>query len=386
MKKIKWIIILAVIGGGIYFWTQKSKSKGAEASGPSYDVQKVELRDIRITVETTGEVQPRNRLDVKPPIAGRLEELMVDEGNSVKKGQILGWISSTERATLLDAALATSKDEYEYWADLYKPSPLISPLEGTIIARNFEPGQSIASSDSVVVIADDLIIVANLDETDIGQIENDQQVLVSLEAYPDEEFGCVVEKIAYDAKVESNVTMYEVDVRANRLPRFARSGMTANLEFIAEEKMGVLTLPVSAIQQKVGSRPDTSSMSGDERKSMMIDRMKERGLSDAEIQERLQQVAQGGGPGGAGGGEGSGQKSAGRPGSAPVESFVLVTSDDPENPEMKSVKVGVSDGFYTEILEGLAEGDEVLIQRMNLGARKEGGGGLFSPTVSRRVR
>lgn len=380
MKKVKWIIILAVVGAGIYFWTQKSKSTETEAAGPAYDVEKVERRDIRITVETTGEVQPRNRLDVKPPIAGRLEELLVDEGASVKKGQILGWISSTERATLLDAALATSQDEYEYWADLYKPSPLISPLEGTIIARNFEPGQSIASADAVVVIADNLIIIANLDETDIGQIENDQQVLVSLEAYPDREFSCVVEKIAYDAKTVSNVTMYEVDVRANQLPGFARSGMTANLEFIVEEKDGALTLPVSAIQQKVGSQPDVSSMSEADRKSMMVERMKARGLSEAEIQERLQQFAQNGGPGGPGGGQDRGRG----PANASVENFILVASADPEKPEMKRVKIGVSDGFYTEILEGLAEGDEVLIQRMNLGSKKSGGGGLFSPTMGGR--
>ena len=148
------------------------------------------------------------------------------------KGQILGWVSSTERATLLDAALATSEEELEYWQELYKPSPLMSPLKGTIIARNFEPGQSINASDAVVVIADDLIIIASLDETDIGQVKLGQKVNVRLEAYPDREFPCEVEKIAYDARMVSNVTMYEVDVRPDRLPPFARSGMTANLEFM----------------------------------------------------------------------------------------------------------------------------------------------------------
>lgn len=386
-KAIKWIVILCVVGGAGY-WYYNSKTKTVEAEKPSFDKETVEVRDIRITVESTGEVQPRNRLDVKPPIAGRLEELMVDEGDKVTKGQILGWISSTERATLLDAALATSEDEYEYWADLYKPSPLISPLNGTIIARNFEPGQSIGVNDAVIVIADDLIIVANLDETDIGQVENEQAVLVALEAYPDREFECVVEKIAYDAKTVSNVTMYEVDVRPNRIPRFARSGMTANLEFVVEEKVGILVLPAAAIQQKTssakkgggGERPDFTSMSEDERKEFMISRMKERGLSDAEIKERLQGGGrpgggQGGGQGGAPGG--GGKKSAG----AAAESYVLVASDNPEKPEQVKVKVGVSDGSYTEILEGLEEGDEVLIQRMSIGSKKQSSGSLFSPSV-----
>ncbi|MDZ8118926.1 efflux RND transporter periplasmic adaptor subunit [Pontiella agarivorans] len=394
---MKWIIILGVIGVGAGIWWSRSRGSGEEGAETYYDVEKVEIKDIRITVESTGEVEPRNRLDVKPPIAGRLEELMVDEGEKVTKGQILGWISSTERATLLDAALATSQEEYDYWEDLYKPSPLISPLDGTIIARNFEPGQSIASSDSVVVIADDLIIVANLDETDIGQIEADQKVVVALEAYPDNEFPCVVEKIAYDATTVSSVTMYEVDVRASRkLPPFARSGMTANLEFIVEEKEGVLTLPVSAILQKSvkGSggfgedRPDFASMTEDQRKAFMVERMKERGLSDAEIKERMANFGQGGRrPGGAPGGQNTNQGAARRSaGGSSVESYVLVASNNPDEPEKKTIKVGVSDGSYTEILEGLEEGDEVLIKQVSLGSKKSGGGSLFSPTMGRGPR
>ena len=388
MKKvIKLIVILGLLGGAGY-WYYTSKVKTVEAAKPSFDVATVELRDIRITVESTGEVQPRNRLDVKPPIAGRLEDLAVDEGDTVTKGQILGWISSTERATLLDAALATSKEELAYWEDLYKPSPLISPLDGTIIARNFEPGQSIGVNDAVVVIADDLIIVANLDETDIGQVENEQPVEVALEAYPDREFEGAVEKIAYDAKTISNVTMYEVDVRPTRVPRFARSGMTANLEVVEEEKEGILVLPASAVQQKTspekggGDRPDLSSMSDDDRKEFIISKMRERGLSDAEIKERLERFSQGGGQGRPGG-QGGGQGRPGGPGGGATEYYVLVATDIPEEPEQKKIKVGVSDGSYMEILEGLEEGDEVLIQRVSIGSGKTRGGSLFSPSVGR---
>jgi len=398
----KWIVVLVILGGA-GTWYFKAKTKKAEETKPSYDQVTAEVRDIRIIVESTGEVQPRNRLDVKPPIAGRQEELMVDEGDKVKKGQILGWISSTERATLLDAALATSKEELEYWQELYKPSPLVSPLNGTIIARNFEPGQSIGANDAVVVIADDLIVVANLDETDIGQVKNDQGVEVILEAYPDREFEGEVEKIAYDAKTVSNVTMYEVDVKPDRVPPFMRSGMTANLEFVIEEKDGALVVPASAIQQKStgkndgksggavsdggggsapggGARPDFSSMSDEERRAAITQRMKERGMSDAEIKERLAQFAAGGGPGG---GRGGGGKKGGARKSDNTVSYVLVASDDPENPEQLIVKIGMTDGSYTEILEGLEEGDEVLIRKVSLGSGKQSGGSLFSPSIGR---
>lgn len=382
-KTIIWIIILGVVGGfGYKYWN--TKQAAVEASKPSFDREKAELRDLSTTVDSTGEVQPRNRLDVKPPIAGRLEELMVDEGDKVEKGQILGWISSTERATLLDAALATSEDELEYWQELYKPSPLISPLEGTIIARNFEPGQSIGASDVVVVIADDLIIVANLDETDIGQVKTDQVVKSALEAYPDREFDCVVEKIAYDAKTVSNVTMYEVDVSPKRIPPFARSGMTANLTFVVEEKEGALTVSASAVQQKSSAkageeRPNFEEMSEGERKKFIMERMRERGLSESEIQERLERFGQGGSRRGDGpdGGQGGGSRKPG----VKTEYYVFVDSGDPENPKQVAVKIGMSDGSHTEITEGLSEGEEVLIPRVNLGSGSKGGGSsLFMST------
>jgi macrolide-specific efflux system membrane fusion protein len=382
-KMMKWIVVLALLGGGSY-WFYDAKVKKKVAARPTYDRARVEIRDLRTTVESTGEVQPRNRLDVKPPIAGRLEELLVDEGDKVEKGQILGWISSTERATLLDAALATSKDELAYWEDLYKPSPLISPLKGTIIARNFEPGQSIGVNDAVVVIADDLIIVANLDETDIGQVKADQVVEAQLEAYPDRKFECVVEKIAYDARTVSNVTMYEVDVRPARVPPFARSGMTANLEFVIEEKKNALTLPASAIQQKASaqtegdSRPHFENMPEDERRQMIMERMRERGMSESEIQDRLARFAQGGGPPGGKSGQGGGSRKNAANRSV---SYVLVASDDPDNPEQVVVKTGVSDGSYIEIVEGLEEGDEILIRKINLGSGKSSGGSPFMPSM-----
>lgn len=368
-KSLIWILLLLLAGGGTYWF--RFRPTEAE-TGPAYDTAVAERRDLRITVESTGEVEPRNRLNIKSPIAGRLEELLIDEGETVKKGQILGWISSTERATLLDAALATSQAELEYWQDLYKPTPLVCPIKGTVIARNFEPGQTISSSDSIIAIADDLIVVANLDETDIGQIQAGQSVMVTLEAYPDKTFPCEVEKIAYDAKTVSNVTMYEVDVRPLRLPPFARSGMTADLEFVIEEKTAALTLPASAIQQKTGSgtdgktRPDFSSMNDEERKAAIVARMRERGLSDAEIQQRLAAFAGGQGmrPGGGNGPKGA--NGGGR--SVKTISFVLI--GQPDNPKQVTVETGVSDGSYTEIIDGLKDGDEVLIPQVKLSSSK----------------
>ncbi|MCF7847731.1 MAG: HlyD family efflux transporter periplasmic adaptor subunit [Kiritimatiellales bacterium] len=381
-KTINWILFLAVVGGGGYYYYH-SRLKQQADDKPSYDRAAAERRDLRVIVESTGEIQPRNRLDVKPPIAGRLEELLLDEGDAVDKGQLIGWVSSTERATLLDAALATSKEEFNYWQELYKPTPLISPLKGTIIARNFEPGQSINANDAVVVIADDLIVVASLDETDIGQVKIGQKVNVRLESYPDTEFACVVEKIAYDARTVSNVTMYEVDVDPDKLPAFARSGMTANLEFVIEEKLGVLAVPASAVQEKGGGSKGSAkgaSVPDSDRRKMMMDRMREKGMSDAEIQERLAQFAQGGGrPGGDKSAKG-GKRSGGEGKAGGGGAFVLVDSGDPVNPAERPVKKGISDGSYTEITEGLEDGEEVLIAKIKIKGKTSSSGSPFMST------
>ena len=121
-------------------------------------------------------------------------------------------------------------------------------------------------------------------------------------------------------------------------------------------------------------------MSDEERRAAITQRMKERGMSDAEIKERLAQFAAGGGPGG---GRGGGGKKGGARKSDNTVSYVLVGSDDPENPEQLIVKIGMTDGSYTEILEGLEEGDEVLIRKVSLGSGKQSGGSLFSPSIGR---
>src|SRR3990167_10901892 len=66
--------------------------------------------NIQSVISTTGAVQPQNRLEIKPPISGRVDEILVKEGEKVKVGQILAWISSTERAAIMDVARAQGEE------------------------------------------------------------------------------------------------------------------------------------------------------------------------------------------------------------------------------------------------------------------------------------
>lgn len=253
MKKLMLIlIVLSSAGGGYWFYQKQKKEAAAAAEAQKFVPAKVEIKTLRKTVESTGEIRPDNRLEVKSPIAGRIETLLVDEGDQVEKGQVVAWISSTERATLLDTARAKGEDELKYWEEVYKAAPLVAPLRGTVIVRTLEPGQTISSSSAVIVIADRLIIVGQVDETDIGALFAGQLVNVKLDAYPDSAFKGSVKRIAYDSKMVSNVTMYEVDVTAENLPDFARSGMTATLTFLVEEREHVPAIPTSALEYRKG--------------------------------------------------------------------------------------------------------------------------------------
>ena len=247
-KSFFWIVLLMI--GVLFFWGTKSFGKKKEA--PAYKPEQVVRGDLRVSVLTTGVVQPYNRLEIKPPVGGRMDQILVEEGQSVKKGQILAWLSSTERAALLDAARAKGQAEVAHWEELYKPTPIIAPLDGFLIAKNSETGQTVTVQDAVLVMSDRLIVKAIVDETDIGQIQKDQKAHVTLDAFPDTVMDARVDHIAYEAKTVNNVTTYEVDLIPDGASDFMRSGMTANVTFFVAERKDVLILPAEGVHQSDG--------------------------------------------------------------------------------------------------------------------------------------
>ncbi len=204
---------------------------------------------IKISVTATGAVEPENRLEVKPPVAGRIERILVREGDYVKEGQIVAWMSSTERAAILDAARSKGKDEWEYWSDAYKPTPLIAPINGEVIVSTDQPGQTVTVNEAVIVISDHLIVKAQVDETDIGRVRIGQRAKVGLDAYPEVDVAGVVEHVSYESKVVNNVTTYEVYIAPDSVPEVFRSGMSATIEIVENSRENVLTLPIDAVKR-----------------------------------------------------------------------------------------------------------------------------------------
>jgi macrolide-specific efflux system membrane fusion protein len=251
-KKISNILIVTFFGFLILTLGFALSSCISKQEGTLQTV-KVTLGSVKAEIPSTGMVEPRNRLEIKPPIAGRVDQVLVQEGQKVKKGQILAWMSSSDRAALLDAARAKGAEEYKRWEDVYKPTPIVAPLNGFIIQRAIEPGQSVTSSDPILVMADYLIVKAQVDETDIGNIKLGQTVNIVLDAYPQTSIQGKVEHIAFESKVVSNVTIYEVDILPGKVPDFFRAGMSATVNFVLQEKNNVLLLPLRAVK-KIGDR------------------------------------------------------------------------------------------------------------------------------------
>lgn len=274
---IIFLIIVAVLAIFVF-----SKNKEEKVFYKEYVLKK---GDIQTSILATGTVQPENRLQIKPPIAGRAEKVLVKEGMYVQKGHILAWLSSTERAALLDAAKSKGEEEVKEWENLYKSTPVLAPISGTIISKNIETGQSFTNSDSIFVLSNRLTIKAQVDETDISKIKVNQIVDIVLDAYPEKLIKGKVSLVAFDSKTVNNVTTYIVDVVPETVPEYMRSGMTVNVTFYSEAKNSVLLVPVDAINTELNKQYILLQDANDPKKNIPAE--VKLGISDGKFYELL---------------------------------------------------------------------------------------------------
>jgi len=232
-KSLKWlylvlaVVVLAVLGGAGWYAYSSYENR------PQYTYLKVERGPLRVTLRESAVVEPEHRLTVTPPIPGRIDTINVANGVAVKQGEVLAWISSTDRAALMDAARAAGGTEIKFWEDVYKPAPLIAPLDGHIISTAVVPGQVVVTAETVFTMSDHLIVQASMDETDLNNVWLGQTGKVH--------------EIAYDSTTVNNVTTYTVNIFLDSTPDYVRSGLSANVFLVISDRKDVLRIPTDAI-------------------------------------------------------------------------------------------------------------------------------------------
>ncbi len=246
--------LLLLIGGGTVLAKRAGAKKEAKRIAELSPVRP--LRGVLVTkTQATGNVEPENRVLVTPSVSGRAEQVLFKEGQMVAKGQVLAWVSSSERTALLDSLKmqgASTPAEKKMVEEAYNLTPVVAPIAGMVVKRAVEPGQSVSPAKELAVISDRLIVKTCVDETDIGEVREGQQADFYLDAFPKDKHEGKVLAISHESTLKDGIIVYEVKVLpGGRIPEL-RSGMTADVLVITGSKPGVMTIPRKAVKYKDG--------------------------------------------------------------------------------------------------------------------------------------
>ncbi len=397
MKKTL-VIIAVIVVAALIVW--KVAAGGRGDSGRTYEFADVTRGDLTNVISATGTLSAVGTVEVGTQVSGIIDRVLVDFNNDVHKGQVLAVIDTTflaasvrdARATVLKAQSQYDKalHDQERAADLFdrnlvseveledaettmtsaratllsaeaglkrtqvnlEYAVIRSPIDGTVIMRSVEAGQTVAaslSSPTLFIIAEDLRdmeIHALVDESDIGYIREGMHATFTVEAHLDREFDAVVRQVWLQPETVQNVVNYTVVLDAQNEDGILYPGMTATIDFVVDQVHDVLLVPNTALRLRA-----TPSMFVEMRDQMLAQ------MSDEEreaFQQRMAARASSGAPqGGApSGGVPSGGFAAGGVGQAEEGTGRLWYLDDKGKLQMVRVETGVTDGRETEIMDG----------------------------------
>ncbi len=415
MKKIA-IIAGAIIVVAIVVWQFAGRS-GPEQTG-RFEFVEVERGDIENIISSSGTLSAVGTVEVGTQVSGTIAGILVDYNETVQAGQVLAVLDTTMlSASVRDARAGVVRAralydqavrDYDRESDLHENdlisdaqlsdtqtsvetaragvlsaeasldrsranlryAVIRSPIDGTVIMRNMEPGQTVAASFStptLFVIAEDLSemeIHALVDESDIGAIREGQSVRFTVEAYMDEEFTGTVRQIWLQPQTVQNVVMYTVVVDARNDRGLLYPGMTATTDFLIDERHDVLMVSNAALRLRA-----TPGMF-EEMRATMEARTAE--LPDSLRQAMQERMARRGGA--AGGHPGGGGESASGPpggmsgmggmgGGSSDDTAMLWYVDGEGRLSATRIVKGVTDGRMTEIVRGrdVEEGLQAII-------------------------
>ncbi|MGA2604716.1 MAG: efflux RND transporter periplasmic adaptor subunit [Verrucomicrobiia bacterium] len=373
----RWGLIAgAVLLIGLVVWYIKFRKNNA----PQYLTAPVTRGDLTQLVTAAGQLNPVTNVQVGCQISGTIAKLYVDFNSPVTNGQLVaqidpslylatlhsaeGDLANAEAALelasvnarrskeLLANRLIPQSDDDQAVATLHQAEATVqikraavelakanlqyctiySPVEGMVISRNVDVGQTVAASlnaPTLFVIANDLTkmqIDTNVGESDIGGVEEKQKVDFTVDAFPNRTFRGIVVQVRNSPTNVQNVVSYDTVIGVNNADLKLKPGMTANVSIIVAERSNVLRVPNAALRFRPPESTTNALPAG---------------------------ATAGGGP--PAGNAPSGQRPKGehRP-TRPV--YVLKSG----KLAPVQVKIGITDGVYTEITDGLSESNNVV--------------------------
>lgn len=421
--RLKKIIVIAaallvVSTVGMAFWRLGDRAKES-----SYLTASVQKGDLTQTVSATGTLQAVVTVQVGSQVSGTIAKLNADFNSKVKRGEVIAELDQAkfrarvdeEKANLMAAqatltkAKVTVEDTQRTLAraaelrkrDLISQSELDSaqtaydaalsqyevvkaqvgqaqaslnqasvdlayttirsPVDGIVISRNVDVGQTVAASlqaPTLFTIANDLSkmeVHTNVDEADVGNVWVDQEVSFTVDAYPARRFKSKVAQVRNAPTIAQNVVTYDAVVGIDNKELLLKPGMTANVEFLVSQKSDILRIPNVALR----FRPP-------------------------EEKQEAEQIARQAGRGGAGarGGRRGGDERSRRAGSGDRRDgrWVRVYLLKDQQPTPVQARLGITDGSYTEVVEGEIQEGQLIILTLSDSAKnnsRSSASGLF---------
>ena len=300
MKKKTIIIILAIVAVAVVAWLLLSGGKHEQKV--SFETARVERGNIQNSITATGTIEPVTSVTVGTQVSGIVSHLYVDYNSVVKKGKVIAELDKTNLTSELNTARANlssaqstlnyeqansnryktlyekglvSADEYEQAHLSFLKAreqvatsresvqkaqtnlgyaTITSPIDGIVLSKSVEEGQTVAASfntPELFTIAQDLTdmrVIADIDEADIGGVVDGQRVMFTVDAFPEDLFEGHVTQVRQQPTTESNVVTYQVVISAPNNDLKLKPGLTANVTIYTLEKNDVLIVPAKALR------------------------------------------------------------------------------------------------------------------------------------------
>ena len=398
MKIVIWIVLPLLLIGAAWWWFSRGEAADAQADA-FLRTAIAERGDLVVSISATGRIDPIEQVEVKSKASGEIITLPIEVGDVVHKGDLIARLDRTtaqndfDQATadhavakvtveqrqkelqrqeslfekeltaenLVDdarlayeqanAQLVRAEAALSTAAERLDDTEIRAPIDGVVLTRQVEVGQIISSGTTTVTggsllctIANmnEVYVVADVDETDIGQVQVGMPAGINADAFPEMKLEGRVLRIAPLAKVEQNVTMFEVTTLVDNTEDLLKAGMNATVEVIMARADDALLIPVKAITMKPPpARPDVADTSAG-----MTGRRFAQGNGASQGSEH--------------GSRRPGEGGNGRQWATKERLMPSVQVRQNGVTEWRPIKTGLSDLDNIEVLDGLAEGDTVV--------------------------